>query len=271
MQRFLKINCKIVTRTKGCYDGVLIVTPSALMFDPFDLNATNTTIVSDETSVLNETSESTKQRTTSTSSSSSVTEEASAIVPIEIISNIIMYQDLTMRDVQEYFEYKDRLDIDLSEHKSRTSSETDEEVKNEKLKDQRRASGSSNHVTFVLDNLMNECSIDEIKENQQIVENKKSDKNDESSNCENVIPSSPTEISQEVKLEEHSDAPTLVDVPANLSFDAKETEKNANPDLTSCYLCVKVNNNKDFFMCPLNRKMKNRLRSEFWFQINDTK
>jgi hypothetical protein len=37
MQRFLKINCKIITHTKGSFDGVLIITPSALMFDPLDM------------------------------------------------------------------------------------------------------------------------------------------------------------------------------------------------------------------------------------------
>lgn len=39
----------------------------------------------------------------------------------------------------------------------------------------------------------------------------------------------------------------------------------------SCYLCIKVNKNKDYISCPLNRKMKNRLTSEFWFQINDNR
>ena len=39
----------------------------------------------------------------------------------------------------------------------------------------------------------------------------------------------------------------------------------------SSYLCIKVNKNKDFITCPLNRKMKNRIISEFWFQINDTR
>ncbi len=46
-----------------------------------------------------------------------------------------------------------------------------------------------------------------------------------------------------------------------------DTEKSS----ISCYLCVKVNKNRDFIICPLNRKMKNRLKSEFWFQINDSR
>jgi hypothetical protein len=48
------------------------------------------------------------------------------------------------------------------------------------------------------------------------------------------------------------------------------SESTTTSDSTvSCYLCIKVNKNKDFISCPLNRKMKNRLKSEFWFQIND--
>jgi len=39
----------------------------------------------------------------------------------------------------------------------------------------------------------------------------------------------------------------------------------------SSVLCIKVNKNKDFINCPLNRKMKNRIESEFWFQINDSR
>ena len=90
MQRFLKINCKIITHTKGCFEGVLIITPSALMFDPLDMPLET----GDE-----------KKRNLS-SSSGNAYEEASAIVPIEIISNVIMYEDLPVKDVQEYFEYQ---------------------------------------------------------------------------------------------------------------------------------------------------------------------
>lgn len=42
-------------------------------------------------------------------------------------------------------------------------------------------------------------------------------------------------------------------------------------DSISCYLCIKVNTTRDFLTCPLDRRMKNRLRSEFWFQIYDNK
>lgn len=45
----------------------------------------------------------------------------------------------------------------------------------------------------------------------------------------------------------------------------------SSPSHISCYLCIKVNKNRDFITCPMNRKMKNRLSSEFWFQINDNR
>lgn len=92
MQRFLKINCKIVTRSKGCFDGVLIITPSALMFDPFDPE------------------QSKNPRRDSNTFKSSIYDEASAIIPIEIISNVIMYEDLALKDVQEYFDYQHHIE-----------------------------------------------------------------------------------------------------------------------------------------------------------------
>ena len=56
----------------------------------------------------------------------------------------------------------------------------------------------------------------------------------------------------------------------NLNESNQKREKSTpSPNSISCYLCIKVNKNKDFITCPLNRKMKNRLSSEFWFQIND--
>lgn len=47
-----------------------------------------------------------------------------------------------------------------------------------------------------------------------------------------------------------------------------ESDKTTPPPST-CYICIKVNNNKNFVNCPMDRKMKNKLRSEFWFQIYD--
>jgi hypothetical protein len=95
MQRFLKINCKIITHTKGTFDGVLIITPSALMFDPLDMPIE----ISLEETDRNQ-----------SSSSGNLCEEASAIIPIEIISNVIMYESLPLKDVQEYFEYQNQME-----------------------------------------------------------------------------------------------------------------------------------------------------------------
>lgn len=53
--------------------------------------------------------------------------------------------------------------------------------------------------------------------------------------------------------------------------DKQSVVSSSNSSLISCYLCIKVNKNKDFISCPMNRKMKNRLTSEFWFQINDNR
>lgn len=95
MQRFLKINCKIVTRTKGCFQGVLIITPSALMFDPTENNPSSST---------------NGHKYPTLTHSTSIYDEASALIPIEIISNVIMYEDLALKDVQEYFDYQNNIE-----------------------------------------------------------------------------------------------------------------------------------------------------------------
>jgi hypothetical protein len=97
MQRFLKMNCKIVTRSKGIYEGVLIITPSAIMFDPIDMNQSS----SKSTAKREHTSHGSGSGFVST-----IYDEASAIIPIELISNVIMYEDLAITDVEEYFEYQ---------------------------------------------------------------------------------------------------------------------------------------------------------------------
>ena len=53
--------------------------------------------------------------------------------------------------------------------------------------------------------------------------------------------------------------------------DKQSVVSSSNSSIISCYLCIKVNKNKDFISCPMNRKMKNRLTSEFWFQISINK
>lgn len=136
MQRFLKINCKIVTRTKGVFDGVLIITPSALMFDPLEppppppptptpssLQQPTAAVVAEEEATTTEAEattttkasiskveSSTTRNTLLSRENSSIYDEASALIPIEIISNVIMYEDLALKDVQEYFEYQNNLE-----------------------------------------------------------------------------------------------------------------------------------------------------------------
>jgi hypothetical protein len=62
------------------------------MFDPSDMN----------NEIINN-----KQQTSSTYNNiSTIYDEASAIIPIELISNVIMYEDLALKDVEEYFEYQ---------------------------------------------------------------------------------------------------------------------------------------------------------------------
>lgn len=224
MQRFLKINCKIVTRSKGCYDGVLIITPSAIMFDPLDSSAVNAAI----TEETNETTQ--KTRTASTSSSNSIYDEASAIIPIEIISNIIMYEDLALKEVQEYFDYQEVQEFLSKEVNNFIKCENDD-------KKEKSSTGSHHHhVTFNIGQSIPEVS-ETIKSDEQSAEKE-----------------------NEIVIEIDNDSSQL-----------KAEEQCGTSDLVSCYLCVKVNNNKDFLMCPLDRKMKNRLRSEFWFQINDNR
>jgi hypothetical protein len=98
MQRFLKVNCKIVTRTKGCFEGVLIITPSALMFDPI------------ESPVVAVDPDDEMAPRKSKDIYSSIYDEASALIPVEIISNVIMYEDLALTDVRDYFEYQNNLE-----------------------------------------------------------------------------------------------------------------------------------------------------------------
>lgn len=117
MQRFLKVNCKIVTRTKGCFEGVLIITPSALMFDPFpssDSSDARPRRTATPTNVPQSSSSSgggsNGHKYPNLNHSASIYDEASALIPIEIISNVIMYEDLSLKDVQEYFDYQNHLE-----------------------------------------------------------------------------------------------------------------------------------------------------------------
>jgi hypothetical protein len=104
MQRFIKVNSKIVTRSKGSYDGILIITPSAAMFDPLDANAVNNPIKDDTFSARALSNNSYSY--SNGAQNNTIYDEASAIIPIEIISNVILYEDLSLKDVKEYFDYQ---------------------------------------------------------------------------------------------------------------------------------------------------------------------
>ena len=38
-----------------------------------------------------------------------------------------------------------------------------------------------------------------------------------------------------------------------------------------CKIKIKTINFTDFLSCPMDRKMKNKLQSEFWFQVPDNR
>jgi hypothetical protein len=93
-------------------------------------------------------------------------------------------------------------------------------------------------------------------------------------NDENKVKNSET-VNDEVFLDDKQTIPSTNTLPQQTnvkqSNSTSEINSNSNTNLISCYLCIKVNKNKDFMYCPLNRKMKNKLTSEFWFQIIDNR
>lgn len=228
MQRFIKLNSKIVTRSKGCFDGVLIITPSAVMFDPTDPNA-GVTNNSEENAADSNHSSSNRLRTTS------IYDEASAIIPIEMISNVIMYEDLTLKDVHEYFDYQHHIDLFESDQAFANHLKNDEKEKPEFNLDEENEENKDHSISDKSVNNENNLSNRDDKSNEN--SNKNNGNNLESSHQE---------------------------------LTAKTNENNSS-SLISCYICIKVNKDKDFISCPLDRKMKNRLISEFWFQINDNR
>jgi hypothetical protein len=89
MQRFLKLDSKLISYEKNiAIDGVLLITPAALMFDPknVDQNAINS------------------GRSVSLAASS--VDNESIIIPVEIISNVVLYEDLSIGDVRNYIKKK---------------------------------------------------------------------------------------------------------------------------------------------------------------------
>ena len=77
MQRFLKLDSKLISSeiiNNPIIDGVLLITPSAIMFDP-KLTVNNN-------------------------------DNNSIIIPLESISNVILYEDLSIKDVHKYMQQK---------------------------------------------------------------------------------------------------------------------------------------------------------------------
>lgn len=200
MQRFLKINCKIVTRSKGCHEGVIIITPSAIMFDPINAG---------------ELGEQKENQTSSANAHGPIYDEASAIIPIELISNVIMYEDLHLKDVEEYFEYQQELA--LLEYDIVSTSNTTRK----------------SEVSF------------QIEQQDSLIKNS-ADNEEFRKNTEDFL------AEDEVFPDE--------------STEKRPSESSTQP---TCYICFKVNHNKNVVQCPMDRKMKNKLKSEFWFQIYD--
>ncbi len=226
MQRFLKINCKIVTYSKGCHDGVIIITPSAVMFDP--LNADE--IVPS------------RHPSSSSTPQSTIYDEASAIIPIELISNVIMYEDLQLKDVQEYFEYQQQRALLEYEIISNGGLSCNHSINDYEMVNSMQSS-SNNEVNF------------EVGEEVRDLDNP--EQNNSNSTVDQALIE--TELSNALSEEAGDEnQPAVADVEA-------KTEKKLN----SCYLCIKVNHNKNVMEVPMDRKMKNKLRSEFWFQIYD--
>jgi hypothetical protein len=240
MQRFIKLNSKIVTRSKGCFDGVLIITPSAVMFDPTDPNAGAANNNEENISDSNHLS-SNRLRTTS------IYDEASAIIPIEMISNVIMYEDLALKDVQEYFDYQHHIDLYECDQAFAHKNENENENENEKPKfilNEQNDGKQENTLSVSEKKFGNKTNSEANFTNEKIIENSKIHES------ENFFNSNSLQLSHQ---------------------ESTNNEDSCSSNLISCYICIKVNKDKDFISCPLDRKMKNRLISEFWFQINDNR
>jgi hypothetical protein len=248
MQRFIKVNCKIVTRTKGCFEGVLIITPTAVMFDPLEGNV----ISNDDSTSLNGSSENRKSFCSST-----VYNEANAIIPVEMISNVIMYEDISLKDVREYFEYQDQIDSyqigleEEAEHNVSTSKKENEAEAN------RKDSASAKTSIFYVESDSN----DAIKDKCEVVAQEK-EIADAASNS--------TTDSETTLIKNEKNDQSIDEKVTNTSVNVADSSSSKSSNSISCFLCIKVNKDKDFISCPLDRKMKNRIVSEFWFQINDT-
>ena len=82
------------------------------------------------------------------------------------------------------------------------------------------------------------------------------------------------ESSQERTRERESESGLASDVfstTAALEVNNQASGSSSEGNSICAYLCIKVNKNREFMYCPLDRKMKNKLTSEFWFQFNDNR
>lgn len=214
MQRFLKLNSKLISYGKGIIDGVLLITPTALMFDPIRNHQHQNTSNEENTNELK-----------SRNSSEDNADFDSIIIPIEIISNVILYENLALKDVHNYIE------------KSYDQINEDEEVEENK----KELNNSNSLETSSVDNKtpptnsINNHNTKEISQNNNEIE---------------------IELNKKEALRRHSISHILI---------------NTYDDTLLCYLCIKVNKHKEFITCPMDRRHKNRIQSEFWFQVPDNR
>lgn len=257
MQRFLKINCKIVTRSKGCYDGVLIITPSALMFDPFDVNAA--------AAANSESSDASKHvKAANVGNNSTIYDEASAIIPIELISNVIMYEDLALKDVQEYFDFQQNQSIitdnDAEEENLEGSATFELGESKTKVEEQ-----STTTTTSVAERRTS-SSVGDKNENNSVFE---STEKPDYERKKSLLTDALSELSVSSSNQTSESATTTTTTTPTTTSTPKSDLKAQGDAAISCYLCIKVNTSRDFLTCPLDRRLKNKLKSEFWFQVYD--
>lgn len=144
----------------------------------------------------------------------------------------------------------------------------------------RNATGSSSEVCFDLSQEVEPKSADTESDNEKKHseseklndDNTKSDLSSSPGKANETKPKCNTEKSASKQNKSRGvDEASMSDLSINDDSSINTTTNSQNCNTISCYLCIKVNKNKDFITCPLNRKMKNRLSSEFWFQINDNR
>jgi hypothetical protein len=159
--------------------------------------------------------------------------------------------------VREYFEYQDQIDSyqigleEEAEHNVSTSKKENEAEAN------RKDSASAKTSIFYVESDSN----DAIKDKCEVVAQEK-EIADAASNS--------TTDSETTLIKNEKNDQSIDEKVTNTSVNVADSSSSKSSNSISCFLCIKVNKDKDFISCPLDRKMKNRIVSEFWFQINDT-